>query len=267
MKPIYTFLFFSFVLSWSLMAYVISLGGMKGSGFWVLGIMWVPGIVSLLVRKFFKMGFHDIGLQWGAWRFHALAFLVPLIVATLSYSTEWIAGINSLMSYDEILLSTKGAGISKYFLTTFPIIFLVGFLAALGEEIGWRGFLIPKLETLGRNKALLWSALIWAVWHYPLVLWGGYASSDMPVISVILFTTSVLLAGGFIGWLRFESGSVWVATVFHAAHNFFLQSAFEAFNKPGPLNQYLGGETGLIPCLAYALVLLVFFKGLKGRYL
>ena len=52
-----------------------------------------------------------------------------------------------------------------------------------------------------------------------------------------------------------QSGSVWVAMVYHAAHNLFLQTAFEVFNKPGPSSEFLGGESGVIPCVFYFLVL------------
>jgi len=42
---------------------------------------------------------------------------------------------------------------------------------ALGEEIGWRGFLVPELfKTMGFTSAALFSGVVWACWHYPLVI-------------------------------------------------------------------------------------------------
>ena len=140
-------------------------------------------------------------------------------------------------------------------LKIYPVIFIIGSVAALGEELGWRGFLIPKLYKTGVKNPLVVSSLIWGVWHFPLILWGGYASSDMPFVSAILFLVMILFAGVFVGWLRMVSGSVWVAMAYHSAHNLFLQTAFEVFNKPGLHSQYLSGESGVIPCLVYMVVL------------
>ncbi|REJ33335.1 MAG: CPBP family intramembrane metalloprotease domain-containing protein, partial [Bacillota bacterium] len=39
---------------------------------------------------------------------------------------------------------------------------------ALGEEIGWRGYLLPQLAGLGRRRALLLSGFLWSIWHLPL---------------------------------------------------------------------------------------------------
>jgi membrane protease YdiL (CAAX protease family) len=99
------------------------------------------------------------------------------------------------------------------------------------------------------------SSLIWGVWHFPLILWGGYASSSLPFVSAGLFLVDILLGGVFVGWLRMQSGSVWVAMFFHAAHNLFLQTAFEVFNKPGPQAEFLGGESGIIPICVYAVLI------------
>lgn len=43
---------------------------------------------------------------------------------------------------------------------------------ALGEEIGWRGFLLPRLEPLGQWKAILVSGIIWGIWHAPVIAQG-----------------------------------------------------------------------------------------------
>ncbi len=47
---------------------------------------------------------------------------------------------------------------------------------ALGEKIGWRGFLVPKLATATRSypKTALMSGVIRAVWHFPLLIFGNY---------------------------------------------------------------------------------------------
>ena len=52
---------------------------------------------------------------------------------------------------------------------------LVSLLSELGEEIGWRGFMVPALyQRLGINKMLIISSLFWCCWHIPLLIGGGY---------------------------------------------------------------------------------------------
>jgi hypothetical protein len=40
---------------------------------------------------------------------------------------------------------------------------------SLGEELGWRGYLLPQLLSVGRTRALVLVGLIWAAWHMPLI--------------------------------------------------------------------------------------------------
>jgi len=70
-----------------------------------------------------------------------------------------------------------------------------GFLAtALGEEIGWRGFLVPELfKTMGFTSAALFSGVVWACWHYPLVIWGD-CSGGTPVWYGLTYFTVLVYA-------------------------------------------------------------------------
>ncbi|GBC71321.1 hypothetical protein HRbin02_01102 [Candidatus Calditenuaceae archaeon HR02] len=71
----------------------------------------------------------------------------------------------------------------------FPAI-TINTLFALGEEIGWRGFLQIELEALGLSlaKAALLVGLVWGVWHAPAILLLGYNYPDNPVLGALLFT-------------------------------------------------------------------------------
>src|SRR5258708_15188708 len=47
--------------------------------------------------------------------------------------------------------------------------------SSLGEEIGWRGFLVPQLfKSVGFTGTALISGVVWSCWHYPLLIWGHY---------------------------------------------------------------------------------------------
>jgi membrane protease YdiL (CAAX protease family) len=123
-------------------------------------------------------------------------------------------------------------------------------IPSLGEELGWRGYLLTRLVE-AKIPAPLWvSGLIWGAWHLPLILWGDYATSSRPWLSATLFMIVVTLAGVFFGWLRLAGGSVWPAMLAHSSHNVAYQSIFDA-HMNGPLERTFAGEQGLFSIVAY----------------
>ncbi len=99
---------------------------------------------------------------------------------------------------------------------------LVNSLFTLGEEFGWRGYLLPKLLPLGTRRALLVHGAIWGVWHWPIIAMGHNYGLDYPgapwagLLAMLLFTVA---AGVVLGWLTLRSGSVWPAVLGHAMIN------------------------------------------------
>lgn len=104
-------------------------------------------------------------------------------------------------------------------LATIPLGAFINLIPALGEELGWRGWLLPKLMPLGTLPALLIMGVIWGLWHAPLVLLG-YNYPDSPGwLGVTAMVGMCTLVGAVFGWLRLRSGSVWPAAPAHAAFN------------------------------------------------
>ena len=119
---------------------------------------------------------------------------------------------------------------------------------SLAEEIGIRGYLLPKLLPLGRKRALLVSGLVWATWHMPLLLLTSLIPVGNKVISVPLFYAAVVAASFFYGYLRIASGSLWPASIAHATHNsaWVLMVSFTATSSPVLVNSYLLGDSGIL---------------------
>lgn len=104
-------------------------------------------------------------------------------------------------------------------LATLPLAAFINLIPALGEELGWRGWLLPKLMPLGTLPALLVSGVIWGLWHAPLILLGYNYPGAPGWLGLTAMVIMCVLIGAVFGWLRLRSGSVWPAALAHAAFN------------------------------------------------
>jgi uncharacterized protein len=136
---------------------------------------------------------------------------------------------------------------------------------SLGEEIGWRGYLQPRLvERFGRLRAYLVIGIGWAVWHYPLIFSGQYHNEGNVWINTALFTLTVIAIAVVIGEVYEMRGSTWAASLFHTSHN-AIWALLQGFSVPTVLLAYLGGESGVIPLVLYSGVATVMLGMRRGE--
>ncbi len=145
-------------------------------------------------------------------------------------------------------------------IASLPVSAVLNVLPALGEEIGWRGWLLPNLMPLGTLPALLISGVIWGLWHAPVILLG-YNYPDAP--GGLALTTMIgmcTVMGSVFGWLRLRSGSVWPAALAHAAFNGAVKT-YVLFARAGKhidtTQATILGWSGWIVPLLFVAVLLV----------
>jgi membrane protease YdiL (CAAX protease family) len=133
--------------------------------------------------------------------------------------------------------------VANLFVATLAVLFSC--LSAAGEEIGWRGFLVPELMKFNSfTRTALISGVVWSAWHLPLILWSGYNSGTPSWYAVSCFAVMVISISFVFAWLRLKSGSVWPAVLLHASHNAIIQIYLDGLTvSRGPTN-YLIGEFG-----------------------
>jgi CAAX protease family protein len=133
--------------------------------------------------------------------------------------------------------------------------FLINAVYALGEELGWRGLLVPELaKVTGFGGTVAVSAAVWALYHYPLILFGDYHSAAPRWWSFLFFTLDIAAFSVIVAWLRLRSGSVWTAAILHASHNLFLQEVFDPLTVSRGKTEYWTTEFGLGITLFYGVV-------------
>ncbi|CAH0232961.1 hypothetical protein SRABI76_02801 [Microbacterium oxydans] len=103
-------------------------------------------------------------------------------------------------------------------LAMIPVGALINAIPAFGEELGWRGWLLPVLRPLGTWPSLLLSGAIWGFWHSPVILLG-YNFGRTDITGVLFMIGGCVAWGVLLGWLRLRSASVWPAVIAHGSLN------------------------------------------------
>ena len=233
--------------------------------------MWCPGmaaIVTCLVRDGTLRG---LGWGWGRTRFYPIAYGLALVVCLLPYVVVWIAfdafdgrQIAGAFAKAGLPLALTGpAGVLAIGLIVLPLTSLV---SAAGEEIGWRGFLVPRMHALlGFTGTSLLVGLIWAAWHYPInVAVFPLHRPNVPLwYANACFTLLVIGAAFMHTWLRLKSRSVWPSTLLHASGNAF-QGVLQAATRETEVTSYLTTEYGAA-FAAVGCVLVVVFWSRRGE--
>src|SRR5215207_8686597 len=228
-----------------------------GLGFILWGI--APILVSLILRWITK-DWSDLGgkpafEKNARWYWVSLLFFPVIMALTLG------AGVLTSLS------SVSEFSIGKYFQTS--LIALPFFLIfAIFEEVGWRGYLSPKLDSFGINRftASAVVALVWATWHMPYIreLTWVYSSEDLVTFIPRFYLTCFALSLVY-GEIRAITGTFWPAVLMHAVGNSFGHPLVAEYVTLAPGKEYLGSISNGLFMIAFFGVLGVVINRWRWR--
>ena len=177
-----------------------------------------------------------------------IAVLGPAVIVAVSFGVAAAFGVVQFSG----LPPGFGRHILNVVLTT--IIFAVVFL---GEEIGWRGYLLFRVAELtsGRRAAVITGAFH-AIFHLPLLLLTTtYQSAGKRWIVVPVVMVTLTLAGVWYGWLRLWSGSIWPVSLTHSVFDNLMETvAAVAVTTSPAMMAYVTTETGIVTMIIMVLV-------------
>ena len=255
-RQILTFIVLVFAFSsvpYALMIHTGHIGA--GQGMVVRLVMWCPAFAALATCAICRVDLASLGWKWRPIKYEWMGYLLPLLYALPVYLITWIA-IRGSFAFDVfakqiassfgfahwLRLATAGMGIPLIATLGIPL----SLANALGEEIGWRGFLLPRLTGhFGFTIGCFFSGCIWAVWHYPALLWADYNAGTRPAYALTCFTLMVIAMAFIMGWLRIKSGSLWPCAILHASHNLLIQGIFDRMTAPAGRSLYITTEFGI----------------------
>jgi CAAX protease family protein len=236
-------------LSAAIEGFVISRPDLDGL---IAGLMLVPTVASVVARLVLHEGFSDVSFRFGGrrgLRAIVLSLIFPVGIGLVAYGTAWTTG---LAHFDPPPLGAL--------IAVFAGGLVVSVVLVSGEEIGWRGYMLTRLVDSGVPRPVFASALIWAVWHVPLVVAGVYAAGLSPLLSAVLLVVGITSFGYVIARMRLETGSVWPAIVLHTAWNSIIIRGFDPATTGAGAMLWVG-ESGILTTLALVGAAVIFSRG------
>jgi membrane protease YdiL (CAAX protease family) len=241
----------------------VSLLSREGFGYVLVG-MWAPTMGRLVARWTVDRGRSAPMPLLGPGRLSPLTLGLPLAGAVGVYGAAYLAAtVMGEVSWDGAWAADGRVGLNVAF--NLPLAMLLGLPGAIGEELGWRGWLQPRLDRAGIRGSLPIVIVLETIFHVPIMVALGYGSDGGLVTGILLFGLLKLGATPVWTWAVYRQRSVWAAIWFHAAHNAVAQVIVpKLFIVTG--SAWMVGETGVLPIIAYlaaalAVLGLMWFRG------
>ncbi|MBS1840092.1 MAG: CPBP family intramembrane metalloprotease [Acidobacteria bacterium] len=241
-----------------------------GAGLYVMGLMWCPGLAAMATLKLGGRKLSELGWNWPTSKHAFQSWAIPLCYALVAYLIVWTFGFGGFPNREfmEQIGTRMGLRIPLWSSTALYVVLagsfglIRGLASALGEEIGWRGFLVPELfKKIGFTGAALISGIIWSCWHYPLLIWGDYNSGTPTWYGLTCFTVMVISLSFIFAWMRLKSGSLWTGALLHASHNLYIQAILTPLTRnTGKTAWYIDEFGAVLPVVTLLLAIYVWTK-------
>ena len=269
LKGIFSFLSITFVITYAIEGALI-LSGFRITQLpatygqlIIAAVMWVPALATVLTIKFItREGFAIVNFRFGSWKPYLESGLLVPICFVFIYSLTWLLGLGQpdwkLEWFLATVSSAAGSDLSPLpapalvlpvlFVMTLVITPFVNGLFGLGEELGWRGYLLPKLMVLGKLKAYLLLGIVWGLWHLPLIL-IGFTYPGQPVLGTLAFIALTITFGIYLNELTLHHRSSILAGWVHGVFN-SQKLGLWALIFP-TINPLIGGFAGIVGIMVW----------------
>lgn len=249
--------------------------------------MYMPAIGVLLTRLLTKEGFRNsyilpktgkrcIPYILFGWFGPAILTALGALIYFLIFPDRFDPG----MGYLAALLSAQGVDPSPAILNLTAVSQIISglllapvlnFIPCFGEEWGWRGYLLPKMQKkCGILPMLLINGFIWGIWHMPLTILGHNYGTDYPgypITGILAMCIFCIVLGAVFSYLSIRTGSCLPAILAHGSVNGF-SSAGIIFTDGTGINPFTGpAPTGIIGGSAFlicAVVMTILLMRNKG---
>lgn len=286
MKKLYIFLGITFLFTWSLCFGLMAVGGLSNpiAPILLITCMMIPATSILITTIVTKGSFKDIWLKArfkGNLKYYTLAWFSPAILIIfgaiiyyLIFPSHFDSNMNLMIESLKSQLTQTGQPvpadsqirsilISQLF-SALLIAPVVNIITCLGEEVGWRGFLLPNLlNKFTPVKSVLITGIIWGIWHAPMIAMGynyGLSYPLAPLGGIIAMIIFCIFVGSLFSYITLKTKSCIPAGIAHGMLNGFASATTMFIAIPNP-NLFVGpSPLGFIGGLGFILSGILCFK-------
>ncbi len=221
--------------------------------------MFAPLTGVVLVARLNNFGIMDFlrkhGLGFGKHRYIVIALAVPYLIYAFSIVYAIISGYRIVNPLRALVKEDIGINLDILaliqILAGIPAGLTINALFALGEEIGWRGFLWDELKPkLGFTLSNIVVGVVWSLWHAPLILFFGYSfPHHKDLIGIGIYTIVLIVLSFILSLLREGSGKIYSPSVMHGTFNALARGMFYTISVKDELYGSPMGILGLASSL------------------
>lgn len=212
----------------------------------------IPAIVALIMCKLNKEKIKTLLILPNikkSWRYYLIAILVGLIMV---YSTDIMPFL--FFPKDVILLTENISLIYLFKIILFTIFSVLASVVLLGEELGWMGYLYPKLEkSYGTILSIFIIAIVRTLWHLGIII-----RMDNILFALINLFISNLVLQSILVYFTKKSNSVFTSAIIHSITNIMVGLSFVSYTEEFYNNNAIQFSLiGLIPLLIIGIIFFI----------
>lgn len=303
MKRIIIYLAFTFGVTYALefgVIYPLALGGdplNASSNAIVMGlmalVMFVPALGVVFTRLVTKEGFKNSLIKpkqfKKTFKYYLMGWFGPTILIAIGavvyfvlFPADFDPQMTSFTTQYQELIAQQGVEVDTSSIQSMIYVQLligaalaplINFIPCFGEEWGWRGYLLPKVnERLSFVPTILVTGVIWGLWHAPLTALGhnyGMDYAGWPVLGIFAMCCFCIAIGTFLSYITIKAKNCLPAVLAHAALNGVAAAAVYLTISGG--NPFIGpmptGVIGGIGFIATAVIICIKMRKDPGTWM
>ncbi|MDR3625572.1 MAG: CPBP family glutamic-type intramembrane protease, partial [Ignavibacteriaceae bacterium] len=220
-KRLIIFLLLTFIIAWFIFMLLPIIGLTYGQGTSIIIVasaMFAPALGSILTRLITKEGFKNMYLKpnfRGHIKSYLLVYFAPTVLILISgalyfliFPSSFDSGFTTLKQMAASSGKTNYSASNILMVSILEILIIgpvVNIIPTMGEELGWRGYLLPKLRCFFPDRAaLIITGCIWGLWHLPIIVMGHNYGKDyfgypwLGILAMVVFCVALGIIEGYI---------------------------------------------------------------------
>lgn len=239
-------------------------------------LMLTPALSVVLTKLICKENFRDLYLKPKFKRnkkWYICAYILTPIIAFLGALIYFIIFKNDFNLFGSSYAMDVGVTSQGEYIFNLVVMLLLailvnpimGIVQCFGEELAWRGYLLPRLnKKFSMQTAVIIDGVIWGLWHSPIIAMGYNYGTENPILGVISMIVFCIVIGTIASFLFYKTKSIWCPVLFHSALNGIDLYKPSMLFMSKPSNVFIGPDVlGIVGGIGFIITAIILFNKMK----